>query len=210
MAHAAAPRVRVPAVGRSQPQIGCVRGASGLSRCCCCRQLVGPMAGPHVQRQGRWRSNVRQLWAGSESKCAAAAPSSELCALCHGPTPLPRLTRPASCAACWLSVSIDTANLLWLAVVSLAAASLLLLLLLLTVCCCWCLSWWRPDGVSRETNGCCSRAAALLPDWVLRTRPLGCVEAWRRVVAREHAAAAHPSSRTVVADVIVTAMCYIL
>jgi hypothetical protein len=44
----------VPAVGRrSQPQIGCVRGASGLSRCCCCRQLVGPMAGPHVQRQGR-------------------------------------------------------------------------------------------------------------------------------------------------------------
>ena len=54
-------RRRVPAVGRWQPQIGCVRGASGLSRCCCRRQLVGPMAGPHVQRQGRWRLNVRQL-----------------------------------------------------------------------------------------------------------------------------------------------------
>ena len=146
MAHAAAPRVRVPAVGRSQPQIGCVRGATGLSRCCCCRQLVGPMAGPHVQRQGRWRSNVRQLWAGSESKCAAAAPSSELCALCHGPTPLPRLTRPASCAACWLSVSIDTANLLWLAVVSLAAASLLLLLTVVAA------ATWRgvADGASRD------------------------------------------------------------
>ena len=141
-----AARVRVPAVGRSQPQIGCVRGASGLSRCCCCRQLVGPMAGPHVQRQGRWQSNVRQLWAGSESKCAAAAPSSELCALCHGPTPLPRLTRPASCAACWLSVSIDTANLLWLAVVSLAAASLLLLLTVVAA------ATWRgvADGASRD------------------------------------------------------------
>ena len=107
----------------------------------------GPyMAGPHVQRQGRWRSNVRQLWAGSESKCAAAAPSSELCALCHGPTPLPRLTRPASCAACWLSVSIDTANLLWLAVVSLAAASLLLLLTVVAA------ATWRgvADGASRD------------------------------------------------------------
>ena len=141
---AARPRPR--AVGRSQPQIGCVRGASGLSRCCCCRQLVGPMAGPHVQRQGRWRSNVRQLWAGSESKCAAAAPSSELCALCHGPTPLPRLTRPASCAACWLSVSIDTANLLWLAVVSLAAASLLLLLTVVVAAACRGVA----DGVSKD------------------------------------------------------------
>ena len=73
-------------------------------------------------------------------------PSSELCALCHGPTPLPRLTRPASCAACWLSVSIDTANLLWLAVVSLAAASLLLLLTVVAA------ATWRgvADGASRD------------------------------------------------------------
>ena len=97
-------------------------------------------------------------------------------------------------------MSIDTANLLWLAVVSLAAAASLLLLLTVVAAA----ATWRVGVASlmapAETRGCCSGAAALLPGWVLQTQSLGRIEAWRRVAAREHAAAAHRSSETVVAD----------
>ena len=102
-------------------------------------------------------------------------------------------------------MSIDTANLLWLAVVSLAAASLLLLLTVVAA------ATWRgvADGVSKDegllqqSGGPATRLGAADPAIVL------CRSA-EEVAAREHAAAAHPSSRTVVADMIVTAMFYIL
>ena len=85
-------------------------------------------------------------WIRIQVRCCCSELPELCCALCHGPTPLPRLTRPALCAACWLSVSIDTANLLWLAVVSLAAASLLQLLTVVAA------ATWRgvADGASRD------------------------------------------------------------
>ena len=95
-------------------------------------------------------------------------------------------------------MSIDTANLLWLAVVSLAAASLLLLLTVVAA------ATWRgvADGASRD-EGLLQRSGGPATRLGSADPVIGPSRAWRRVVAREHAAAAHPSSETVVADMIV-------
>ena len=146
-AHAAAPRGRVPAVGalaapdwlcsgRQWPQplllLPPARGPYGWTP----RAAAGAVA---VEREAALG------WIRIQVRCCCSELRA-VCALCHGPTPLPRLTRPASCAACWLSVSIDTANLLWLAVVSLAAASLLLLLTVVVAAACRGVA----DGVSKD------------------------------------------------------------
>jgi hypothetical protein len=102
-------------------------------------------------------------------------------------------------------VSIDTANLLWLAVVSLAAASLLLLLTVVVAAACRGVADGvsKDEGLLQQSGGPATRLGAADP-------AIGLCKSAEEVAAREHAAVAHPSSRTVVADMIVTAMFYIL